>query len=62
MKKISAIVIILFSAALSASELFYLLSSNVLFEKLSACSFIGLGLGAILIGIAILKEKKNERK
>lgn len=62
MKKISAIVIILFSAALSASELIYLLSGNVLFEKLSAYSFIGLGLGAILIGIAILKEKRNGRK
>lgn len=59
MKKISAIIIIFFSAAMSVNELLYLLSGNELFEKLAACSFIGLGLGAILIGIAIIKENRN---
>lgn len=58
MKKISIWIIIISSFGIAMSNLAILMNSGCRADIASAISFIGLGIGAILLGIWRLRDKK----
>ncbi len=56
LKIISALTIIVSSIGIIANEILVLMNNSPFAHKMSALSFIGLGIGAILLGIYQLKK------
>jgi len=61
-KKVSVFTIIVSSIGIIVSEILVLMNNSQFAHEMSALSFIGLGIGAILIGIYQLIKGKNKGK
>ena len=60
MKKISCILIILSSMGIITGETLCIMNPSAIDQKIVGVSFIGLGVGAILLGLHVLNIKHNK--
>ncbi len=60
MKKPSILLIIISSAGIVIGETLSLVNSTFAAQKIVGVSFIGLGAGAIMLGMHMLKNKSND--
>jgi predicted phage tail protein len=60
MKKISFIIIILSSICIVISQLIVLINNSIVGEKMFAISFIGIGIGSIILGVNQLLNRKEK--
>lgn len=61
MKKSSLIIIIISSLGIIISQVISLVNANIFSQRLLAVSLIGLGVGAILFGIYLIKNPNQKR-
>ena len=57
MKKISLIMIIISSIGIILGQIITFINPTVVSQRITSGSFIGLGIGAILLGIYVLRTK-----
>lgn len=62
MKSISTAFIIMFSIGIVIGQIIALINPTIVSMRITSVSFIGLGIGAILFGIYMLKANENNKE
>ena len=62
MKSISTAFIIMFSIGIVIGQIIAFINPSIVTMRITSVSFIGLGIGAILFGIYMLKANENNKE